>query len=215
MNRMNIFPVLRSSRFSAMAALVALGLLFAASAARAGGCAVSYKAVAAPPIPFVSPRADDHQRGDDSNGHDSIVGLWHVIYTATESTAGPLPVPVIPPGPPSSFQFVETLKTWHSDGTEFEQAFLPPTAGNFCYGVWKDLRDGSVKLHHIGLMFASDGSISNIFTVDETDTVASNGKTYKGNFDIKLWPPVFDLVGVGTPVQEIKGTTAAIRITVD
>ena len=64
-------------------------------------------------------------------------------------------------------------------------------------------------------MFAPDGSISNIFTVDETDTVASNGKTYKGNFAIKLWPPFFDLVGVGTPVQEIQGTTAATRITVD
>jgi hypothetical protein len=215
MNRKNIFRALCSSRFSAIAALAALGLLFAASGAKAGGCAVGYKAgAAAPPIPFVSSQGDDHQEGDESHGH-AIVGLWHVIYTATESTSGPLPVPVIPPGPPSSFQFVETFKTWHSDGTEFENAFLPPTGGNICFGVWKDLGDGRVKLHHIGLMFASDGSISNIFTVDETDTVASNGKTYKGNFAIKLWPPFFDLVGVGTPVQEIKGTTAATRITVD
>jgi hypothetical protein len=47
-------------------------------------------------------------------------------------------------------------------------------------------------------MFAPDGSISNIFTVDETDAVASNDKTYKGNFTRKLWPPFFDQVGVGT-----------------
>ena len=200
---------------SASVGLVAVAILLAASDAKAGGCAVSYKAGAAPSIPFVSPHGDDHQRGEDSNGPASIVGLWHLIYTATDSTAGPLPVPVIPPGPPSSFQFVETFKTWHSDGTEFENAFLPPTGGNICFGVWKDLGDGRVKLHHIGLMFAPDGSISNIFTVDETDSVASNGKTYKGNFDIKLWPPFFDEVGVGTPVQEIKGTTAATRITVD
>jgi len=215
MNRKKAFQMIRSGRLSALVALVALGLLFAASGVKAGGCALSYKAGAAPSIPFVSPHGGDHQRGDDSNGPASIVGLWHVIYTATETTAGPLPVPVIPPGPPNSFQFVETFKTWHSDGTEFEQAFLPPAGGNICFGVWKDLRDDSVKLHHIGLMFASDGSISNIFTVDETDTVASNGKTYKGNFDMKLWPPAFDLVGVGTPVQEIKGTTAATRVTVD
>ena len=215
MNRMNISQALRSGRFAAHVALVALGLLFTTSGAKAGGCAVSYKAGAAPSIPFVSPHGDDHQRGEDSNGPASIVGLWHLIYTATDSTSGPLPVPVIPPGPPSSFQFVETFKTWHSDGTEFENAFLPPTGGNICLGVWKDLGDGRVKLHHIGLMFATDGSISNIFTVDETDTVASNGKTYKGNFALKLWPPFFDLVGVGTPVQEIKGTTAATRITVD
>ena len=60
-----------------------------------------------------------------------------------------------------------------------------------------------------------DGSISNIFTVDETDAVAANGKTCKGSFAIKLWPVFFDLVGVGAPVQVIKGTTVATRITVD
>ena len=216
MNRENMSWVLRSIRFSAIAALAAFALLFVASGANAGGCPVGYKAGAtAPPIPFVGPRADDRQGDDDSHGPASIVGLWHVIYTATESTSGPLPVPVIPPGPPSSFVFVETFKTWHSDGTEFENAFLAPAGGNICFGVWKDLGDGRVKLHHIGLMFAPDGSISNIFTVDETDAVASNDKTYKGNFAIKLWPPFFDLVGVGTPVQVIKGTTAATRITVD
>ncbi len=216
MNREQMFRVLRSSRLYAIAALAALALLFAAGGAKAGGCAVGYKAgaVPAPPTPFVSPQGDDHQNDYDAHGH-AIVGLWHVIYTATETTSGPLPVPVIPPGPPSSFQFVETFKTWHADGTEFENAFLPPTGGNICFGVWKDLGDGQAKLHHIGLMFAPDGSISNIFTVDETDAVASNDKTYKGNFTMQLWPPSFDLVGVGKPVQVIKGTTAATRITVD
>lgn len=218
MNRTNISRALRSVRLSAIAALAVLALLFAASGAKAGGCAANYstgyKASAAPPIPFVSSKANDQQDDYDGHGH-AIVGLWHVIYTATETTSGPLPVPVIPPGPPSSFQFVETLKTWHADGTEFENAFVPPTGGNFCYGVWKDLGDGHAKLHHIGLMFAPDGSISNIFTVDETDAVASNDKTYKGNFTMQLWPPSFDLVGVGKPVQVIKGTTAATRITVD
>jgi hypothetical protein len=51
--------------------------------------------------------------------------------------------------------------------------------------------------------------------VDETDTVASDGKTYTGAFDFKLWPPSYDAVGVGTPISEVKGTTAATRITVD
>jgi len=64
-------------------------------------------------------------------------------------------------------------------------------------------------------MFASHGSISNIFTIDEKDTVASNGKTYSGTFDFKLWPPSFDAVGVGNPVAEVTGTTLGTRITVD
>jgi hypothetical protein len=63
-------------------------------------------------------------------------------------------------------------------------------------------------------MFASDGSVSNIFTVDETDKVASDGKTYKGTFDFKLFDAT-DVYGTGTPIAEVKGTTAGTRITVD
>jgi hypothetical protein len=69
-----------------------------------------------------------------------------------------------------------------------------------------------VKLHHIGLMFASDGSISNIFTVDEIDTLASNGRTYSGTFELFL--PT-DVYRTGTPLAEVKRTTAGTRITVD
>ncbi|MGB7437400.1 MAG: hypothetical protein WBR26_09865 [Candidatus Acidiferrum sp.] len=196
---------LRSGRFSAFAVLVGLGLLFTAASAKAG-CGIPFKAAAAPPIPFVSVHADDdwHEQG-------SIVGLWHVIYTGTYDNN-------FPPGgpyPPIPFQFLESFKTWHADGNEFENAFLPPTGGNICFGVWKDLGDHRVKLHHIGLMFAPDGSISSIFTVDETDTVEPGGKTYKGVFDFKLWPPSYDAVGVGTPISEVKGTTAATRISID
>jgi hypothetical protein len=201
-----ILKLLRGRRFSALVALVAVGLLFTAAGAKGGGCAVPYKTGAAPAIPFVSPHADG-----DSKEHATIVGLWHVIYTATYDNN-------FPPGgpyPPTPFPFVESFKTWHGDGTEFENAFLPPSGGNICFGVWKDLEKGTVTLHHIGLMFNPDGSISSIFTVDETDTVASDGKTYKGTFDFKLWPPSYDAVGVGTPIAEVKGTTAATRITVD
>ena len=216
MNRKTIFQVLRSGRFSALFALVGLALLFAASDAKAAGCGVlPYKTVAAASAPFVSPHGDDRQEGEDSNGFASIVGLWHLVYTATDSTSGPLPVPVIPPGPPTSFQFLESFKTWHADGTEFENAFLPPAGGNICFGVWKDLGHGSVKLHHIGLMFDSTGQLSNIFTVDEKDMVSAHGSAYTGTFDFRLWPPSFAAVGIGKPIQEISGTTAATRITVD
>jgi hypothetical protein len=82
----------------------------------------------------------------------------------------------------------------------FENAFLPPAGGNVCFGAWKDLAHRSVKLHHIGLMFDSvTGSITNVFTVDETDTVALNGKTYKGTFDFKLFDAT-DVYGTGTPL---------------
>ncbi len=208
MNRKNMFRAFWRGRLSALAALMALGLLFTAASAKAGGCAVPYKAGAAPAIPFVSPHGDE-----ESNQPATIVGLWHLIYTATYDDNFPPGGPYPPANTP--FPFLESFKTWHADGTEFENAFLPPAGGNICFGVWKDLGNGTVKLHHIGLMFNLDGSLSSIFTVDETDTVASDGKTYSGHFDFKLWPPSYDAVGVGKPIAEVKGTTAATRITVD
>jgi hypothetical protein len=202
---------LRSSLFrSASVGLVVLTMLFAVSSAKAG-CGIPSNTGVAPSIPFLSPHGDEssnHQEGKESNGPAGIVGLWHLIYTANSAS----PSNAFPPTP---FQFLESFKTWHADGTEFENAFLPPTGGNICFGVWKELGHGSVKLHHIGLMFDSMGRVSNIFTVDERDTVASNGKTYSGTFDFKLWPPSFDAVGVGSPLAEVTGTTLGTRITVD
>ena len=197
--------LVRRGRYSAVALIVGLGLLLGAGGARAG-CATPYKAGVAPAIPFVSPHEEK-----EWHEHNTIVGLWHVIYTATYDDN-------FPPGgpyPPTPFPFLESFKTWHADGTEFENAFLPPAGGNICFGVWKELDKGTVKLHHIGLMFNSDGSMSSIFTVDETDTVTSQGKTYNGRFEFKLWPPSYASVGIGTPIAEVKGTTAATRITVD
>jgi len=198
--------VVKIGRLFAVVALFALAMLSTASRASAGCAAYS------PGAPL-APNFDEGQIGPSEPV--TIVGLWHVIYTATYSTSGPLPVPVIPPGPPSSFQLVQSYKTWHADGTEWENAFLPPMGGNVCFGVWKDLGHGTVKLHHVGLMFdPSTGTVAATFTVDEINTVAPNGKTYKGTFDQKIFAPT-DVFGTGTVLQEIKGSTAGTRITVD
>ncbi|HUJ31388.1 MAG TPA: hypothetical protein VLY23_08920 [Candidatus Acidoferrum sp.] len=213
MNRKNNFDSV-GRRFAVLIALATIGVLFGASGAKAG-CGAPSKAGFATPVPFASHSANapSKNQGEDDYHPASIVGLWHVAYTATYTTSGPLPVPVI--SPPESFPFVQTYKTWHGDGTEFENAFLPTPGGNICFGVWKDLDHGTVKLHHIGLMFTPDGSaIANIFTVDEIDTVAPNGKTYSGRFDMKIFDAT-DVLGKGTVLQEIKGTTTATRITVD
>lgn len=193
---------------SASVGLVMLIMLFAASNAKAAGCGTASNTGAAPSIPFVSPHGDDRQGGRDSNEPATIVGLWHTIFTATSAS---------PSGnfPPTPFQFAESFRTWHADGTEFDNAVMPPTGGNICFGVWKDTGHGSVKVHHIGLIFDSMGRLSNIMTIDENDTVARNGKTYSGTFDFKLWPPNYDAVGVGTPLAEVKGTAFATRVTVD
>jgi hypothetical protein len=122
MNRTKIFQVVRSGRFSALVALAGLGLLFTASGVKAGGCSVMpYKAGAAASAPFLSPQAADgqsnHQEAEEFNQPATIVGLWHLIYTL--DVGG---------------QFAETLKTWHADGTEWENAFFRPEPSAMAFG---------------------------------------------------------------------------------
>jgi hypothetical protein len=126
-----------------------------------------------------------------------IVGLWHVTYTnsADQST------------------FNDTFDTWHSDGTEFEIAFLAPAGGNVCAGVWRQTGLRSVTLHHVGWLFnpaTPTATATNIFTLDENVTVARDGASYSGSFTFKIW----NLDGTPTKV-EVQGTIAATRITVN
>ena len=125
----------------------------------------------------------------------TIIGLWHVTYTAGGST------------------FNDTFDTWHADGTEFESAFLAPAGGDICVGVWKPTGLRSVTLHHVGWLFnpsTPTATATNTFTLDEDIEVAADGKSYSGKFTFKVW----NLDGTPTP-KEVQGTIAATRITAD
>jgi hypothetical protein len=129
--------------------------------------------------------------------HPTIVGLWHVIYTngADQTT------------------FNDTFDTWHSDGTEFESAYLAPAGGDVCVGVWKATGFRSVKLHHIGWLFnpgTPTATATNYFTLDEEVTIAQDNKSYSGHFTFTVW----NLDGTPTPMV-VTGTMAATRITAD
>jgi hypothetical protein len=129
-----------------------------------------------------------------ARGPDSIVGLWHVVYTTT-----------------SGAPFGVSLKQWHSDGTEFENIDHPAIVGNICFGVWKPLDLHTVRLHHTGWTFDDNGNPSGSFTIDETDTLTPNGMGYNGSFTFK----VFDTNGDYISGTETTGTIAASRITVN
>jgi hypothetical protein len=180
----------------ALVALAACGMLF--SAAESKACA---DPTAGKPAPIRIPFQDQSEWRQDE-GRPPIVGLWHTVYTQT-----------------SGLPFNETLKQWHSDGTENENANLPPIGGNVCFGVWKETGPRSVKLHHLGLMFNPPnpadpnclvGCPLGNFTIDETDTVSKDGKTYTGMFTFKT----FNTDGSPTGLV-ITGTVVATRITVN
>lgn len=118
----------------------------------------------------------------------SIVGLWHVTYTAGGQF------------------FYEAFDEWHSDGTEFENANVPPAIGNVCFGVWAQVAPRTVQLSHIGWAFDPSGDSIGTFTLAETNTVSSDGSAYQGSFDYKF----YDINGVLQ--QEVTGTLAATRL---
>jgi hypothetical protein len=201
---------------AAVVLFVLVSLSFAAIGANAG-CAVPLTngklpaAVPAGQPPFVAPKPAA-QTNDDWNDFDPhpIVGLWHLIYTAVTVTGA---TGIFPPAPPS-FQFLESYKTWHRDRTEFENAFLDPKGGNICFGVWKEIGERKVQLHHIGLMFDTEGNVKAVFTTDEINVVSYDGKSYSGTFTFRLFPPT-DVYATGNPIVTVKGTTVGTRITVD
>jgi hypothetical protein len=173
-------------------ALAIASLMFAATSARAA-CGSFSRLGSGSPIKMPMLGAAGGEEESYSNGaNEPIVGLWHVVYTAGGSV------------------FNETLDQWHSDGTEFENAFLAPAQGNICFGVWKPTGSRSVRLHHIGWTFdpTSTGTANGTFTLDEENTVSKDCKSYTGTFTFQT----FDLKG--DKGMEVTGTIAATRITV-
>lgn len=126
-----------------------------------------------------------------STGSPSIVGLWHVTYTADFGL------------------FYEAYDQWHSDKTELENADVSPIEGNICMGAWKKVGPRTVQLNHVGWGFDSGGNPNGTFTIHETNTVSSDGMGYRGTFEYKFFLPD------GTLDTDIKGTLSATRITAD
>ena len=143
-------------------------------------------------------RSADHvtlpSQSQSASASNSIVGLWHVTYSLSPTVV-----------------FNESFDTWHSDGTEYDNAYLPPSGNAVCEGVWKQIGPRTVRLHHIGWTFSPDGTtLTGTFTLDETSTLAPNGKTYSGTFIFKTYNRDGSFTGT-----EFDGTIAATRITVD
>lgn len=123
--------------------------------------------------------------------NNSIVGLWQVTYTVDSAV------------------WDMAFDTWHSDGTEFENAMDSPLISAVCQGAWEMAGPNTVKLHHVGWQYDPTGTVLlGTFTIDEMDTLTGTGYTYSGEFTFQL----YDLNGnpSGAPT---KGVVSAVRIT--
>jgi len=75
---------------------------------------------------------------EDDDDEASIVGMWHVIFTAQTLNDAPV-----------NIALDNAIVIWHKDGTEFMSSSRPPQDGNVCFGVWA--KTGRLKyfLNHI------------------------------------------------------------------
>lgn len=117
---------------------------------------------------------------DDDDDEPSIVGMWHVIFTAQT--------------PGGNFELDNAVVVWHKDGTEVMNSNRPAQDGNFCLGVWA--KTGKLKyiLNHIpwgGNDPANAPSgIGNPQTgvqLLEAIKLSPDGNSYSGNFTLTAY----------------------------
>lgn len=138
----------------------------------------------------------------DNHGRlfSSIVGLWHVTFTAKDSAP-------VPDGTPID----DGIVTWHADGTEIMNSGKPPITSNFCMGVWESTGPGAYKLKHVALGWDDTGTqFLGQVIIKESVRLNRNGTAYTGHFSIDQ----YSLDGT-TVTMHVAGDVAATRITVD
>lgn len=207
-------PACKPRLFRGASTLVAVtGLLLVAASARAS-CGSFSQAAAGK---LAHPASWDTQSGrahlmevDEREQRASIVGMWHVTFTAEGNT----------PAPPDNTPIDNAIVVWHSDGTEIMNSGRPAQDGDFCLGVWEEVGRCKYKLNHFAWAgndtTNAPGGIGNPAGpthITEQVTVSEDGKQYSGTFTLDAYDSSFNLtthiVGV------IKGTRITMATTVD
>jgi hypothetical protein len=141
-------------------------------------------------------------QNDDNDGEPSIVGMWHVIFTAQTLNGAPVNMVVD-----------NAIAVWHSDGTEIMNSSRPAQDGNFCLGVWAKTGKSKYYLNHIpwaGNDPTNPGGIGNPqggAQLTEQVTLAPDGNSYSGRFTLTAYTTN------GQPTVTFTGMLTATRIT--
>lgn len=144
---------------------------------------------------------------DDDRDGPSIVGMWHVTFTAHTMNGNPIPSTAYP-------VIDNAMVVWHSDKTEIMESARPPQDGNFCLGVWEKTGDRSYYVNHLpwlgndttnapsGIGLPTAGA-----QITERVTLSENGNAYSGSFTLVAYN--LD----GTKAVTFTGVLAGTRIT--
>jgi hypothetical protein len=202
--------VRRSLIHCVMIAVAAFGLLFHPATARAS-CGIGQ------PAPthsswFVQPGHATLLRAaltnDDQFDDASIVGMWHVTFTARTMNGAPIPDTVID----------NALVVWHSDHTEIMNSGRPAQDGDFCMGVWEQVGRAEYKLNHFawggndadpGVPPGTVGPPSAGPThITEDVTLSRDGNHFSGRFTLAA-------PDTNNVVTSFTGMVTAARITIN
>jgi hypothetical protein len=141
----------------------------------------------------------------------SIVGMWHVIFTAQTQNGDTIPVT-------GGVVIDNSVVVWHADGTEIMNSARSAQDGNFCLGVWKQTGDRTYLLNHIPWMgnvfdpaVPSDtiGAPQAGAQIVEKITLSPDGISYSGTFTLHAYDTS------GKVYTWFTGVLSAKRITPD
>ena len=148
---------------------------------------------------------------DDDDREPSIVGMWHVKFTALTQNGEPVPVV-------GGVVIDNAVAVWHPDGTEIMNSSRSAQDGNFCLGVWKRTGDRSYLLNHIpwqGNVFDPTappdaiGAHQGGAQIIEKITLSRDRNSYTGTFTLHAYDTS------GNVYVWFTGTLSAQRITPD
>jgi hypothetical protein len=192
-----------SKMFRAVLGFVLMGAFLTAMAA--AQCGLSTKTIK--PSAWQPEYGEPYQRMILVDQHDgreaSIVGMWHVIFTAQTMN-----------GAPFSGVIDNSVVVWHRDGTEIMNSARPAQDGDFCLGVWT--RTGKLKyyLNHIPWQGndtenapSGIGNPQGGAQLIEKVTLNPNGNCYSGTFTLDAYDTS------GNLTVSFTGVLAATRIT--
>jgi hypothetical protein len=191
-----------------IAAMGALALAFATVPAARAMCGLPDKPIKPSAwLPQLGAAAMPQLVHADWDDHDpSIVGMWHVVFTAYTSNGD-----AIPDGAPID----NSVVVWHPDGTEIMNSSRSAQDGNFCLGVWERTGRRAYLLNHIpwqGNVFDPTvppdtiGKPQDGAQIIEKITLSPDGDSYTGTFTLKAYQN-------GSVYQTFTGTLSAKRIT--
>jgi hypothetical protein len=148
---------------------------------------------------------------DDWSESSAIVGLWEFEVHLNGAQNGL----------PDKALFDWGLATWHDDGTEIQfSAGRPPSAGDVCMGVWRQVGKHQFKLHHIALGLTppvATGTFVGPAIIRATVIVDGDADSYTGPYSVTIYPGSPDngteFNETGTPLVTFTGTITAKRVT--